>query len=483
MTNPSPRAMIFSASIFAFFLLTAGAQCKAQTTGNLDQALNALSSQEIKRLLGNNLVKRPALSDNDPKDGSKTEDNPTNEPTTGDATGGAPPQAPLTQLGDRFESRDRNAPRRDNLQAIKIVKHVNGLFSGFDQGAGFGFGIELTTADKIPGVEFRAKAIISTRFYRRLEAEAYIPKVIDEQTHANVWFTYLRRTRDNFFGIGPRTPKEPETNYASEYRTYNASLFRDFTKDLQAGVYFSLGNIDAYRGKDDNDVPIDVLYSNNPNIQPVTRWLPGLHTNAKIVSYGAFTEYNGRTNERGLTKGAYFYGRISSLDGLKNDFFSDFGWMEFSLDGRAYLPLGSDFTSVALRINAEFLDPKGGSQIPFYVLPWYGGRSHGRGFSNYRFRGNNLLLFSIEPRRTVWKQSDTKGLDVFVFGDGGQVWGDSRSTTDPQVLANEKFSSKNWRYGIGGGAQYRLNKDFAVRLDFGHSNERNMVYISLSRGF
>jgi hypothetical protein len=409
--------------------------------------------------------------------------NNSGNPTGGNPTGGGPQQQALSQVNDRYQSRDRNAPRRDNLDAFRIVKHVNALVSGFEQGAGLGLGLELTTADKIPGVEFRGKFLISTRFYRRFEAEAYIPSVGDKQTHADIWFNYIHRLRDNFFGIGPRTPDEPETNYASEYRTYNAMLYRDFTPKLQSGIFFSLINSNAYRGEDEGDVPVDLLYSGQPTVTPITRWLPGLNTNAKLISYGAFAEYNGRDNSRGLTKGAYLYGRYGSFDGLDNDTFSDFGWNEISLDGRAYVPLGSDFTSVALRVFTEFLNPKGGSQIVFYGLPWLGGRSHLRGFSNYRFRGNNLLLFAVEPRRTVWKQSETKGVDVFAFGEAGQVWGDSRSTTDPQVLANDKMNSSNWRFGIGGGAQYRLSKNFGIRIDIGHCNERNQVYFSVSRGF
>jgi hypothetical protein len=463
---PSLRKILLNIGL----LLTIGASAQQ----GLAQSITPTSfiSPELARHISNQLA-----TENYP-DGDSSESN-----DSGGNNTGAPQQQALSQISDRHQSRDRNAPRRDNLEAFRVIKHVNALVAGFEQGAGVGLGLELTTADKIPGVEFRGKFLISTRFYRRFEVEAYIPSVGEKQTHADIWFNYIHRLRDNFFGIGPRTPTDPETNYASEYRTYNASLYRDFTPKLQSGIFVSLINSDSYQGEDDEDVPINVLYSNQPTVIPITRWLPGLNTNTKLISYGAFVEYNGRDNSRGLTKGSYLYGRYSSFDGLDNDSFSDFGWNEVSLDGRAYLPLNSDFTSIALRVYTELLSPKGGSQIPFYLLPWLGGRSHLRGFANYRFRGNNLLLTSIEPRQTVWRQSETKGLDVFVFGDGGQVWGDSRSTTDPQVLANDRMNSSNWRFSMGGGAQYRLGKDFGLRIDLGRTNERSHVYFSLSRGF
>lgn len=416
---------------------------------------------------------------------STTTGNPGNFPITV-PTGMPPaPQAgAVSGLGDRAKSRDRNGPRRENLQAIGLLgKHVSALIGGFEQGAGFGFGVELSTADKIPGIEFRAKALTSTRLYRRFELEAFFPKIGDENTHLDIWFNYQKRTRDNFFGLGPRTPEDPETNFAADQRSYNISFYRDFAKGIQAGVYAQIANTDSYRGKDEEDIPVDVLFSGNPNVNPVTAFLPGLNVNAKLLSYGAFAEFDLRNNERGLPKGAYFYARGASFDGLDNDFFSDFGWNELELDGRVYIPIFSDFTSLALRSHAELKSPKGGSQIPFYDLAWIGGRSQGRGFRNFRFRGNNSLLLSVEPRQTVWKQSEIRGLDVVVFGDAGQVWGDNRSKTNPVILANDKFDSSNWRFSFGGGVQYRWNRSTAVRIELGHSNEANMVFFSVTRGF
>lgn len=427
---------------------------------------------------------KPAINPDEPVRNGNISGNVTNGKDSEGNPAGTPQNATSAPgFSDRAISRDRNAPRRINLQAFKLVNHVNALVGGFETGAGFGFGVEFTTADSLPGIELRAKLLGSTRLYRRFEAEAYFPKILDEKNHASVWFNYQKRTRDNFFGIGPRTAEDPETNFASDQRSYNFSLWRDFTSRLQAGLYLQMANTDAFAGSDKEDKPLDLLFSPNRTVKPPTRYAPGLNTNAKIFSYGVFAELDGRDNKRGLTKGAYLYARAASFDSLQNGPFSDFGWHETELDGRVYIPLRSDFTSLALRAFTELKAPKGGSQIPFYDLSWLGGRNHHRGFRNFRFRANKLLMFSVEPRQTIWKQKETKGLDIFVFGDAGQVWGDNRSTLDPQILANNKFDSKNWRFATGGGLQYRWNKSVAVRLEVGHSNETNMVFFSVSRGF
>lgn len=394
------------------------------------------------------------------------------------------PSSQISGTGIKTTSRDRNAHRRENLQAVEFAGgHVSGLLGGFEQGAGFGFGVELSTADTIPGITFRAKLLTSTRFYRRFEGEAYIPKIGSEKTHASIWFDYLYRTRDNFFNLGPRTPDTPETNYGIEERSFNFSLWHQIFKNSQIGVYARVSNASAYRGKDDGDIQIDTLFSGNPTVTPITRWLPGLNTNAKIFSYGVFAEFDERNNDNGLTKGFYGYYRFASNDGLQNDVFDDFGWTEIESDSRVYIPVFSDSSSLALRAYTDNNNPKRGSQIPFYEQPYFGGRSFGRGFRNFRFRGNNVMVLSVEPRQTVWKQKETRGLDVFIFGDFGQVWGDNRSRINPVIIANDQFDSRNWRTGVGAGFQYRWNKNTGIRIDYGRSNERTMVYFSIGRGF
>ena len=408
----------------------------------------------------------------DPASGQST-------PQTGSAPGG------ISALASRARVFSRNGPLRENWLTIDLgTKYARAVVGGFEQGAIIGLGVQFTTADLLRFVEFRATALTSPNLYRRFEGEAYIPKVLDKNTHADIWFDYLRRTKDDFFGIGPRIPNTSQTNFDLEQRSYNALLFHDFARGIQVGGYFSESNSSTYDGQRHRDIPIDRLFSGDQATVPAAAWAPGLLTNAKILSYGGFALYDLRNNSRGLTKGAYFYGRIGSAQGLKDKTaFSDYGWLDVELDARGYIPLGSDKTSLALRGYASLKDPRGNSQIPFYDLSFLGGRMYGRGFKDFRFRGNNLVLASAELRQTVWTQSEDRGLDVFGFGDAGQVRGDNRSQTDPSVLANQGFDSKNWKAAVGGGLQYRYSSRFAGRIEVGHSNERSLIYFSITRGF
>ncbi|MGH9835880.1 MAG: BamA/TamA family outer membrane protein [Blastocatellia bacterium] len=398
-------------------------------------------------------------------------------------TGPAGP-TPTARPTDRIKVREYLAPIREVYAAIRLgPKYANALVGGFEQGSGIGFGGELTTADRFSRVEFRASAFISTLLYSRARLDAYFPKIGDERTHANVWFNYFLVRGWNFYGIGPNTPQATRTSFRLEERSLNGLFQRDFTYRFKAGVYAGLANAGASNGNKDLP-PINLFFSGDPSVTPITRWAPGLDMNAEIFYYGLYGEYDGRDNTRGLTKGFYLYGLFGSYDGIDNGaLFTDYGWLGLVLDGKVFIPLGSDSTSFAARVFTSLQNPKGGSQIPFYYQSFLGGRLFVRGFRDFRFRGNNSLVLSAELRQIVWVQKDDRGLDIHGFGDAGQVWGDNRSSTNPVVLANNQFSSSNWRFGAGGGITYRYNKQLAFRVEIGHSHEGNQVYFSLTRGF
>jgi hypothetical protein len=385
-----------------------------------------------------------------------------------------------------LKSTCREVPLREELTAFDLrqndlgTDHVRGIFGGFAQGAGTAGGVQLTTARTIPHVELRAAALISTKLNRRLDLEGLF-NIAGSRNHADVWFSYMQREND-FFGIGPVTSDQSKTTFDTDQRSYQASLYRDIAGHLHGGVYGQVMNSHSGPANSEGE-PISQSFSGTP-AQSIERWIPGLLSATQIVSYGTFLTYDTRDNSADLTRGLNLYSRIASNDGMNNHaVFADYGWVEVEFDARGYIPLGSSRTSLALRSRGQFKNSKGGSQIPFYDLSYLGGREYVRGYEAYRFRGNDVLLVSMELRRTVYKKTDQRGVDLFGFADSGQVWGDNRSTTNPVILANQHFSSSNWRSGTGGGVQYRHSRFLAGRFEVARSNEGALLYISLSRGF
>ena len=383
-----------------------------------------------------------------------------------------------------LESTCRPVPVRETLSATSLgTPYVRAIVGGFEQGAGIGGGVQLTSANAIPVVELRAAALTSTRRYRRVDLEAFFPNIGGSRNHADVWFSYLQRETE-FFGIGPRTPTELKTQFALAQRSYQGSLYRDLANHFQGGVYAQVRNSQTSRGDGALATPIDENFSGTPE-QPLARWIPGFGSSTQILSYGGFLAYDTRDDSIGLTRGLNLYGRVAHADGLgHHDGVVDYRWIETEFDVRGYAPLGSPRTSLLLRSRGQFKTPKGaGSQIPFYDISWLGGRQYLRGYDSYRFRGNNVLLLSTELQQTVYSLTGVRGVDLFASADAGQVWGDARSSTDPEVLDNQTFGSRNWHSGLGGGLQYRHSRSLAARIEIGRSRERTRTYVSLSRGF
>jgi hypothetical protein len=316
----------------------------------------------------------------------------------------------------------------------------------------------------------------------RADLEAFVPRVGSTRNHADAWVSYMRRNR-NFFGIGSRIPRDFKTDFGTEQRSAQASFYRDLTTHLQGGVYSQLMNTHSFRGRNDTDARIDANFSGDI-VSLISQWAPGLFTNTMILTSGGYLLYDRRNDSVGLTRGGQIFGRMSTSDGLKDHSeFSDYGWNEAEQDMRGYIPIAGPKTVLALRSRGQVKIPKGGSQIPFHALSWLGGREYVRGYETYRFRANNVVIFSTELRRTVYTKTDVRGVDVFGFADTGQVWGDARSSADPLVVLNEGFSRSNWHSGVGGGVEYRHTQHFGVRLEIGHSNEGKAIYLSMTRGF
>jgi hypothetical protein len=383
-----------------------------------------------------------------------------------------------------LESTCRQVPVRETLTAINLkTPYARAIVGGFEQGAGIAGGGQLTSANAIRGLELRATVLTSYQFYRRFDAGAFFPSVGGSRNHADVWVSYQQRDTD-FFGIGPQTSIDLESQFMSRRRSVQGSFYRDVTDHVQGGVYAQVMATETSLALDGAAVSIDERFSSTP-VPPLDRWIPGLGLNTDVLAYGGFVVYDTRDDSLGLTRGVNFYGRVALADGVgRLDPLASYGWIEGEVDLRGYAPLGSPRTSLLLRARGLFKTPRGeGSQIPFYDLAWLGGRSSLRGYHSYRFRGNNVTHVSTELQRTVRAITSVRGVDLFGFVDAGLVWGDARSSTDLAILTNQDFRSRNWRSGLGGGLQYRHSPSLGARVEAGRSDENVLVYLSMSRGF
>jgi hypothetical protein len=417
----------------------------------------------------------------------------------------------LGGFADRVKQRESNFPDRSNKVLINAgTPYVYGIFGGIVEGAGLTGGVEFTTADLLgEQVELYGDALVSTRLYRRFEGGAIIGK---ERDRAEVRYVYTRRTRDNFFGLGPFSDDESvesptaafellggETNYDREIRQFQAGYAHYFVENkFSVGVYVDYASTSIYEGADEGEPSIFSLYLPYLAYETVfpaspevfVAQVPGL-SGSKIATYGVYTEADYRNTDRGLTQGFYGYLRFAGHDGIDDDFNTlagptAFGWNQFTADLRGYIPVFSDKNSIALRFFTDLNDRRGADVIPFYNLAKLGGTSTLRGFETYRFYGEKALLFQGEYRREIAEFGEDRAIDLNLFGDAGQVWGLGFEPRAPVLFDFDRFDSydtDNYEADLGVGVTGRFGTKFAIRIDYAHSNEKDRFKFTFTRGF
>ena len=330
---------------------------------------------------------------------------------------GPPPSTSGTPVSDISGAKpveaSRKVPTRDTLTTIPLrMRYVRAIVGGFEQGAGLGGGVQLTSARALPVVEFRLTALTVTSRARRVDAGVVLPSIGGGRMHADAWVSYLRRDTD-YFSDGPPTSLDDATKFTIDRRSLQASVYRDFAKHLQGGVYAQLMKTQSHLGLET--------------------------TSSDVLSFGSFVAYDSRDTSDGLTRGADVYGRLATSDGSGSTSRS-YGWFETEVDARGYVPLGSPRTSLVVRTRGQFKTPRSGSAVPYYDQSWLGGRTFLRGTPSYRYRGNNVVLFSSELQRTIVPFTPVRGVDIFGAADAGQSWNDQR-----------QFRRGVWHTGLGGG--------------------------------
>ena len=132
---------------------------------------------------------------------------------------------------------------------------LKGIVGGFAQGAGIAGGVQVTTSKAIPHLQLRANFLTSTVLDRRFDLEAVL-NTNGNRNHVDAWFSYMKRSND-FFGIGPRSSDLFRNFFDTDQRSYQASFYRDITRQLQGGVFAQVMNTHSGLGNIQNPAITD----------------------------------------------------------------------------------------------------------------------------------------------------------------------------------------------------------------------------------
>ena len=271
--------------------------------------------------------------------------------------------------------------------------------------------------------------------------------------NSNYRALYEKLTTESFYGIGPDSKKEDETNYTHEFFGADVSLGIDlfYRLNLRGYAGFHLNNI--LPGRESDESSTTDLYDEET--------LPGLGTNVNLFTI-MFSFLSNSTNRPGNpSRGSEIEVGGSYFQQVNDDTYRFF---RSTADVRHYVHLFYNRVLV-IRAAAELTDPLRGKSVPFYYLSELSEDISFRGFERGRFRDFDLILGSLEYRYPI-----SNNFESILFTDAGQVASD--------IFQN--YNASNWEVTWGIGLRYVSMKGSVSKIELARSKDGYLFKLTLN---
>jgi outer membrane protein assembly factor BamA len=193
-----------------------------------------------------------------------------------------------------------------------------------------------------------------------------------------------------------------------------------------------------------------------------------LDTDASILGSSSWVELAGtaafdtRTSPGYTRSGTLLSVTIAHL-AAGSERFGDFE--RITLDARQFVPLLHEHWVLAFQARGDFTVDA--ASAPFFLLPYLGGGSSLRGYSEYRFTDRHSVITRGELR---WIAGRT--IDVAAFVDQGIIAPEAR-------LLRLADYARGWGLGV----RFHGYKSTALRLDVAHSDEGWHLHVGRNVAF
>jgi len=394
----------------------------------------------------------------------------------------APAVQPSTRATVLLEARQAEAqlvmaPKRSSLEQwlywfdnqyvlTKILAGWKGIHiagGDFPAGAGIKFGVGfdkgLTSSDGDPTLRNRldltARAAYSTRGYSRARAGLAARNLgglpIDVEGFGQVY----EFPQEDFFGFGRDSVKTDRTNYLLDAVEAGGAVHWRPTL-LEFGAAASYFSPRIGHGTDSRFPSTEQRYT--------AAAVPGLGSETDFLTAEASAAFNWQDNPLLPRSGGRYAVTVAHFDDRDLRVF-DFRRIDISL--QQYVPLPNRYRRVALRGEAVLTRADVGQSVPFYLQPTLGGSSALRGFQEFRFRDQNVLLLGAEYQWETWWAMDTA-----FFVDAGTV-----------AARRRELSVGNMDVSYGVGLRFHSNSELVGRLDLAFSREGFVPLLRFDRAF
>jgi outer membrane protein assembly factor BamA len=328
------------------------------------------------------------------------------------------------------------------------------------------------TYNEIRGVTGTFRYFVYPTALERLELVASYSEKIDRELdghyrnfdvfggrfHADVQLLHERTSSVRFFGIGPESEKEDETNMTLEVTGVYAIFGINISKTMRLSLGETLQRFKVSRG----GVP------GLPFTGDVFPDLPGIE-GATIHAQRVALIHDSRDSLTTPTEGLYasvFAEASTEILGSAADY------LKAGAEAILLRPYWDRRVILVLRGLYEGLS---GESTPFEILPTLGGVDTLRGFGENRFFGDARLLFNAEVRAKVLRMrvfGVNAEFEIAPFIDVGKVFN-----------SGEQFLDTPFEVNPGIGFRGLAPPSVVGHIEFAYSREGPAIYVGLDYPF
>lgn len=312
---------------------------------------------------------------------------------------------------------------------------VRPTFGNFRQDAGFAGGAAFDMPLMKNGL-WTTQGAWSVNNFKQGQSTMQFPSLVGGKFHVVADGQWNDAPDLRFFGLGNNSAQADQISYHLQWVNAGINMTASALRWLRlaAGAGY-LG------GHSEHDNRFVFVSGDVPGTEARLKWID-VKTSAAIDT----------RDSPGYSRHGGYYGatfnRYQDPDGN-----SSFDRTE--LDARQFIPILHENWIVALQGRAELTKVAPSQTVPYFMLPYIGGRDSLPGFEAYRFTDKDSLLFRSELR---WPASPL--LDMAVFYGKGKVAGKVDDLDLHHLHGN-----------VGFGARFHGPVFTALRLEVAHGNE------------
>jgi outer membrane translocation and assembly module TamA len=290
---------------------------------------------------------------------------------------------------------------------------------------------------------FDAHAAWSIRNYKVADAVLRLPSMAHDRVTFDVRANWLDAPSVSFFGTGNDSQQVAKTTYAYRSTTVGVSARVQATSAVALG-----GGVDALR-----------LETEPAKSTSTTAALDPSYARSFV-----FAQYDTRMAP-GYTRHGSFY--RADLSDYRQVNAGSSSFQRLDVEAQHFIPVLRENWVIAMRALASTTMTPSGEEVPYFLMPDLGGTHTLRGYSAWRFRDRNRMLFTGEYRWTAGPL-----VDMAIFLDAGKVASRARDLD----LGGLKKT-----YGLG--VSVHTPVATVTRLEVARSSEGTSLVLSFGPSF